>query len=182
MKKTDLLGRVYGKLTVTQPHSRDRNGHARWECVCECGKVKVVAATHLVSGKTRSCGCGIPRGKERKQWRGYEEISGQVWNQIVRGADGSKGRRAIPFNLTIEQVWDLYEQQGRLCALSGLPIYFAARFNDSQTASLDRIDSSKGYVIDNVQWVHKDINKMKNSYDQNYFVSLCKAVAVSNVF
>jgi hypothetical protein len=45
------------------------------------------------------------------------------------------------------------------------------------TASLDRIDSSKGYCEDNVQWVHKDINRMKNTFDQDYFISLCKLIA-----
>jgi len=31
-----------------------------------------------------------------------------------------------------------------------------------QTASPDRIDSTKGYATDNFQWVHKRINRMKN--------------------
>ena len=47
----------------------------------------------------------------------------------------------------------------------------------STTASLDRIDSSKGYVIGNVQWVHKDINIMKNKFDNQYFIDMCKKIA-----
>lgn len=45
------------------------------------------------------------------------------------------------------------------------------------TASLDRIDSSKPYIIDNIQWVHKDINFMKRTYSHDYFIKLCKLVA-----
>jgi hypothetical protein len=45
-----------------------------------------------------------------------------------------------------------------------------------RTASLDRIDSSFGYIEGNVQWVHKDINIIKLDYDQDYFIKICSAV------
>jgi hypothetical protein len=44
------------------------------------------------------------------------------------------------------------------------------------TASLDRIDSSKGYTIENVQWVHAIINNMKWDMPQSEFLSFCYAV------
>lgn len=43
--------------------------------------------------------------------------------------------------------------------------------------SLDRIDSSKGYEIGNVQWVTKYINWAKNDLSQKDFIDLCIAVA-----
>ena len=46
-----------------------------------------------------------------------------------------------------------------------------------KTASLDRIDSNKGYTKDNVQFVHKDINWMKQDFEQNKFIEYCKKVA-----
>ena len=48
---------------------------------------------------------------------------------------------------------------------------------NKNTASLDRIDSSKGYVEGNVQWVHKMINMSKQQYSQEEFIDMCKAVA-----
>ena len=48
------------------------------------------------------------------------------------------------------------------------------------TASLDRIDSDGAYTIDNVQWIHKDINVMKNSFSEEYFMYLCKLVCGIN--
>ena len=48
------------------------------------------------------------------------------------------------------------------------------------TASLDRIDSSRGYTLDNIQWVHKDLNKMKTNYPNDYFIKMCKYVANNN--
>jgi hypothetical protein len=47
----------------------------------------------------------------------------------------------------------------------------------SCTASFDRIDSTKPYDADNIQWVHTMVNMCKNKYAQGRFVEMCKAVA-----
>lgn len=47
----------------------------------------------------------------------------------------------------------------------------------SGNASLDRIDSNMDYQEENVQWLHKDINMMKQQFDQDYFIQMCCAVA-----
>jgi hypothetical protein len=73
----------------------------------------------------------------------------------------------MTINITLEYIWDLLLEQNRKCALTGLPLTFAKDYNKStldQTASLDRIDSSVGYIIGNVQWVHKEINKIKREF------------------
>ena len=61
-----------------------------------------------------------------------------------------------------------YEQMGK-CKISGIDLIMTPKGNH-QTASLDRIDSSKGYTEDNIQWVHKDINWMKNSFKEDVFL------------
>lgn len=45
-----------------------------------------------------------------------------------------------------------------------------------QTASLDRIDSLKGYTIDNVQWIHKHINYMKIDLTEQEFFHFIKQI------
>jgi len=74
------------------------------------------------------------------------------------------------------ELWEL--QQGR-CALSGRPLHlrFEKYGSHPDAASLDRIDSEKGYVRGNVQWVHADVNQMKFCFDQSYFIELCSLVA-----
>jgi hypothetical protein len=90
--------------------------------------------------------------------------------------------RGYSICVDIKYVWNLYLQQNKKCALSGLPIEFAIANKKSSetTASLDRINSTKGYVEGNIQWVHKNINIMKNVYEQNYFIFLCKLIAENN--
>jgi hypothetical protein len=114
-------------------------------------------------------------------WKGYKDISGDFW-RCLKAAGKKKGQG---FDLTIEYIWELFEQQKGICKLSGLPIYLETSlgsFNKNgyqrRTASLDRVDSSKGYLQGNVQWLHKDINQMKSDRTDEQFVEFCKAVAL----
>lgn len=56
MKKKNLLGQTFGRLTVIAP-AESRNGRTYWLCRCECGKEKAFLAGNLVGGKSTSCGC-----------------------------------------------------------------------------------------------------------------------------
>jgi len=83
--------------------------------------------------------------------------------------------KGLKFDLDIVWAWNLYKKQNKKCALTGLPIGFG-KHNEETTASLDRINSFNGYVNGNVQWVHKDVNVMKNIFPVKYFVSMCGLV------
>jgi len=175
----DLSGKAFGCWTVIRKVGASRNGHRLYECLCQCGNKKQVFGCHLRDGTSNSCGCNLRKGRRHKQWRGHGDISGNLWDSIKRGASGGKGRRTpILFDLTIEQAWDLFIKQDRKCALTGLPltINYCRKTGKPHDASLDRIDSAKGYTPDNVQWVHKDINRMKNAYAQDYFIEMCSFV------
>ena len=84
--------------------------------------------------------------------------------------------RGLVFDVTVEDIWFLYTSQEGRCALSGMPIGWS-EVGSIHTASLDRIDSSKGYLKDNVQLLHKDVNFMKQQFNQEYFVEVCRAIA-----
>ena len=45
------------------------------------------------------------------------------------------------------------------------------------TASLDRKNSNLDYTKENIQWVHKDVNYMKMSLNEKYFIKLCKLIS-----
>jgi len=183
MKKIDMIGQVFDKLTVIEEHSKTRSGHTRYVCSCSCGNTTNVLGTHLRQKVTRSCGCITPKKAARKEWKGFEGISGTFWSHhVVRSANGDKGRRKVlELSVTKEQAWQLYLDQNKKCKFSGIDIKFPERTKDkSWTASLDRIDSSIGYTLENVQWVHKDINMMKRIYSNDYFITMCKLIAENN--
>lgn len=143
---------------------------------CKCGLEKLVQAHHLVSGASRGCRkCRIvPKGSDHFQWSGIGPISGSVFWQLQYTAN----KRNIPFTITLPYVAKLYDGQSKKCALTGRLLSFGNgnRWGSGKTASLDRIDSAKGYVDGNVQWVHKDINIAKHALPQQDFITLCKEV------
>lgn len=94
----------------------------------------------------------------------------RLFNKFKIHAEG----REIPFCITIDEMVSKFTGK---CALSGWDISMTYT---NTTASLDRIDSDKGYTIDNIQWVHKMVNMTKNKYDQAEFVRMCKAIAENN--
>lgn len=180
MKLNDLTGLKFNSLTVLYRAGSNRSGGSTWLCECDCGNTKVISSDHLTRKKSpvKSCGClkKSLKGPNHPQWNGYKEISGNWWyNHILRERKQS-ARTKVSVTITIEDAWNLFIKQNRKCALSGIDLIIdtTAKYN---TASIDRIDSSKGYELDNIQWVHKDINFMKRTYSQKYFLEMCKKVA-----
>ena len=180
MKKVDLLGQRFGQLVVVEKLQSTRSGSTMWSCLCDCGNY-TQSTTRLLNraGRyvTRSCGCvRRRRGAEHRDWQGIGEISGNWWHAHVSREFAQTSRSKVEISIDKEFAWELFVRQERRCALTGLALTIHNRFPHN-TASLDRIDSSKGYLPDNVQWVHKDVNMMKRTYDQDYFIRLCKLVA-----
>lgn len=165
----DLSGKKFGKLTVISI-SEEREKHQnrlQWVCACDCGKTKTISGQKLKDGSVTSCGCGQgKKGQNSPFWSGHGEIAGGFWSKIKYTADDRK----LPFLLTIEEAWDLFLKQDRKCALTGIPIQLLK----PKTASLDRIDSSKGYTKDNVQWVHKDVNFLKGKFSEKDLYKWCE--------
>ena len=187
-RAADRTGERYGKLVVLGPVRRNKHSQIVWECVCDCGKKTEVLSAQLSTGKTKSCGClrlmtndGSIRpchlkGKDSPYWRGHGDISAYRFIKIKEGAE----RRGVEMAVSIEYIWDLFLQQDRKCSLSGLQINFAESSRGVSTASLDRIDNTKGYIEDNVQWVHKEINRMKWDMHQDDFLSFCRLITENN--
>jgi 5-methylcytosine-specific restriction endonuclease McrA len=59
MKKLDLAGKKFGRLTVIEDVGKNRHGKYLWKCVCDCPDETeiIVQSSHLVHGHTQSCGC-----------------------------------------------------------------------------------------------------------------------------
>ena len=57
MKTIDETGNVYGRLTVTGLHGKNKHGRYLWNVACECGTKEKVVGYSLRNGNTKSCGC-----------------------------------------------------------------------------------------------------------------------------
>lgn len=164
-----IVGQRIGSWEVVDPMIVvDR--YAKLLCRCICGRIeRLVDCYSLASGTSTQCEkCGNSMKLDRNPaWKGHGTITGKYIGRTERRAK----LIGLKYDLSPEFLLILLEKQNYKCALSGLDIHF----NDD-TASLDRIDSSQGYLEDNTQWVHKDINRMKNLYNQDYFIFMCKRV------
>lgn len=172
----DLSGQTFDRLTVLHRIQVKKGKTTEFLCKCECGNEVVRRAVNLkrcINNKCSNC----PKKPYQPSTRTYQEIPGELWKKIKDGAI----RRHLKFEISIEEAWNLFLKQERKCALTQLDISFVTdsyhKDYKLNTASLDRIDSSKGYTIDNIQWVHKDINRMKWAFQQDYFINMCKLVA-----
>lgn len=169
---TDYIGETYGYITVESLSHQSETGHFYFNCKCKCGKKLKLRKGSITSRHTRSCGC-LRIETNKKKTKGYGEISGSFWSSILYSAVD----RGFEVSITVEYVWDLFLKQDRKCAITGRTIYFPvdsyAFAKADFTASLDRIDSSKGYIEGNVQWLHKHVNLCKMQFSQEYFLSIC---------
>jgi hypothetical protein len=175
----NYVGRLFNRLTVREVFKRT---DGRWfcRCDCECGTKDVMRRLDgVISGHVPSCGCAYRNrpamvGSNNPAYAGCGEILGSRMYWIKRGAE----RRGLPFEVTKEYLWELFLKQNRKCALSGTELQFGRMYFQLETnASLDRIDSAKGYVAGNLQWVHKDVNKIKRDLDQDYFLAWCRRIS-----
>ncbi len=167
--RNKYINKTFGCLKVKSYHGQNNHHRACYLCECICGKLKVIDSSALNDKRgTKSCGC--------KQhpicMKTYGDIPLVYFEKVKIGAKS----RNLELLITIEEAWNKYIEQDKKCALSGLDITFQTTYNGDTNASLDRIDSSKGYITGNIQWVHKDVNVMKWDFDVNYFIEMCARI------
>ncbi len=78
---TDLIGRKFGMLTVTEDSGlRTGGGLIRWRCRCDCGGEILATRQELLGGKRQDCGC-VPG--ERAQRGGAEDLTGRQFGELT---------------------------------------------------------------------------------------------------
>lgn len=94
------------------------------------------------------------------------------------GARDRAKRKELEFTITKDDIINKYNEQKGKCALTGIDMTFEMYNNRTHTnISIDRIDSNKGYIIDNIQLVCMAVNQFKNDIPMDEFIFICKRVA-----
>lgn len=143
-----LTGCIFGRWLVLE-RAPNKGRKARWVCVCVCQTVATVWSTSLLSGKSKSCGCGrieaitthgMKGTRQHEGWRGMRKRCNSPNDPAYRWY-GAKGVKVCDeWNNSFKAFW---RDMG--------PTYF-------EGATLDRIDSKKGYNKDNCRWLTKSDN------------------------
>ena len=171
----NLKDKKFGKLIAIESLRREKYGYI-WKCKCECGNFCERLATKLNLGLTTSCGCALKR-EGKYNWSGYKDITGFFWACLLANAK----TRKIKVDITIQDAWNQYIKQNKKCVLTDEILIFSSKWNlRDGNASLDRIDSTKGYAKDNIQWVHKVINKMKMNMSDKDLIKWAEKIVNKN--
>lgn len=173
MSKTNpipQLGESIGGFVVIDATPVDHKSYKSkcylMECIL-CGERKYRPAYEIYANKA----CGSCHKKD-------VEFVGKYMSNIRYRAK----KKDLQVDIDDEYLHELFKKQQGRCALSGIDLKLRTDSKSFDfTASLDRIDSSQGYIQGNVQWVHKWINKMKLDLPQERFLEMCQLVVQKNI-
>ena len=162
-KQLNLLGKRFGSLVVlSRIEKKVLPGYPyKWLCQCDCGKQCSPKGPTLVNGTSKSC--GSCKWKDR------------AYRQILAEYKQSAKRRNIS--------WELSEENFRL--LTSLPCHYTGRSPDKTRTlgidtfvhnGVDRLDSNKGYTVENCVPCCTDVNRAKLNMEYLDFIKMCAEV------
>ena len=119
---------------------------------------------------------------DKKTQKGFTMCTENLSLSYYKILERQASIRGIKFSISPEYLESIFTGT---CYLSGLPITLGTRSRRNGeknlgTASLDRIDSKKGYEEGNVKWCFKKINVMKHETNYEDFIEMCKKIAEFN--
>lgn len=171
-RKPDLeKGQRFTHLTVVRFVRKDERGRKFYLCRCDCGVRKIVQATLLRNGNTKSCGC---KTSELKTIARTLPNNGASVGQIMAYYRGHAKKWNRPFELTRQEFEELIRMPCHYCGVlwSNRHVPGDFRYN-----GVDRIDSSLGYTVGNVVPCCVMCNLAKRNWSQARFLAWIKRVA-----
>ena len=142
MRKLNLEGQKFGKLTLIEAVGVNKAKQRMWRCLCSCGKEHIAAQQHITRGATLSCGCiritknfvhGMCRTPE---WYAYQHAK--------QRCKPNHSKHAHYYDRGIRFTFTSFEQFFKEVGLRPLIKH-----------SLDRKDNDKGYNPGNMRWATK---------------------------
>jgi hypothetical protein len=88
--------------------------------------------------------------------------------------------RGKEVNIDLDDLLEIWESQNGICPYTGIKLLHPKDSKDKQIyfkASLDRIDSSLGYVKGNIQFISAAANFAKGSMSHEDMIEFCKLIS-----
>lgn len=167
-------GTRFGNLTIVKCDHKDSRSRRYYQCLCDCGKSRIIHGSSMVSGNTKSCGC-LVAASARKRCLPDGEAS---FRQVVAGYRQKAKKLNRSFTISDSEIIHLLKSDCFYCGSAPLNV----KKSPHQTGNfkyngIDRVDSSKGYISGNVAPCCRVCNIAKNTMDQEAFISWIKRAA-----
>lgn len=161
-KLNNLVGQTFFRWKVISrgedyiyPKSGDRS--ARWICLCDCGKEKLVHGAHLKNGTSQSCGCyNIEQSSTHglSQTRAYAAY----WHMKRRCSENAPTKdKELYFDkgIGVCEQWD------------DVVVFFKDMGECPDGYELERIDGTLGYSAENCIWASEFTQAQNRSTFKN---------------
>lgn len=157
------IGYRHGRWTITGPVQNDIRGTLRrtvYPVRCDCGTERVV----ILTARSQSCGCLNRENQSRLHFSDEDRSINDLYSMMRSDCKSRKSRRHDVFELTRDEFKEIIAKDCHYCGISPsnarqLPGRdYVFKYN-----GIDRIDSSKGYVLNNVVPCCKRCNVAKNN-------------------
>lgn len=125
------------------------------DCLCKCGNTIQVSVSRLASGKAKSCGC-LSKAVLESDISKYEAGI----RAVLRVYNYSAKERGLEFGLDRETFEHLTTSNCTYCGIE--PLQFQTRFSEFKYNGIDRVDNTKGYILENCVSCCKLCNRMKD--------------------
>lgn len=149
----DETGNRYNRLLVVRRSHNNKHNSVMWECLCDCGKTKIIHGCSLRNGLTTSCGC-VQLEFAKKVNRTHGNSSGRskmygIYASMIRRCHNPDhehynnygGRGIFVCDEWRNDYWQFVRDMG----------------DRPQGLTLDRIDGTKGYNKDNCRWADRKL-------------------------
>jgi len=152
MRKLDLAGKKFGRLTLVKVIGVNKSKQRMWFCICDCGTEHTASQAHITKGKTTSCGC---YRRERATTHGMHQTGEwRAYGHALQRCRPNHSKHAHYFDRGITFKFESFEQ-----------FYAEVGLKPTPAHQLDRIDNDKGYEPGNVRWVTKSQNERNRRCD-----------------
>ena len=149
------------------------------EFLCRCGKTDYKRLDYFNKMKYKCCKyCSRQNNypEQRISKRNFKEGIHEKWLTSIN-SNLNRKNKLIKCNITLKDLKNQLVKQNNKCIYTGIELNVLNIFKQDSNASIDRKDSDKDYTVNNIQWVYKPVNIMKNDFSEKDFIDICKKVA-----
>lgn len=87
-------------------------------------------------------------------------------------------KKKMEFRVTVADLLEIYNGQNGKCYYSGITMERIPKVDNYYNVSIDRVDSSIGYIKSNIVLCCDSINTMKNAMPKDVFIDICKKIVL----